>query len=110
MKIAIPLSEFRENSSIADSFGRAKFFLIIDSSSQDKQLIQNPYSESQGGAGLKTAQLMIDHHVDTLLSPRVGQKAHSVLRLANVKVFLTQSILVDEMIQAWAAGRLPADQ
>lgn len=58
MIIAIPIDDNREN--ICVSFGRAPYFLIHNTESGKNDIVDNPAAATEGGAGLKAAQFVVD--------------------------------------------------
>ncbi len=63
MKIAIPVVDASMDSSICVSFGRSPYFLIYETESKESLFIENSAAESQGGAGIKAAQIIVDHQI-----------------------------------------------
>jgi predicted Fe-Mo cluster-binding NifX family protein len=106
MKIVIPVDEKTSGTEVCISFGRAPYFMFYDTETQNSEFLLNSAAESQGGAGIKAAQLLVDNRGDVLLSPRCGQNAAEVLSAANIKIFKTQGTSVMENIQDFAAGKL----
>jgi predicted Fe-Mo cluster-binding NifX family protein len=86
MKIAVPVKANTRESMVADSFGRAPYFLIVDTESENIDLITNTAVSELGGAGIKAAQMIIDNKTDVLLSPRCGENAASVLVKAGIEI------------------------
>lgn len=39
-------------------FGRARYFIFIDSDTSEQESVENPYIEAMGGAGIQTAQFI----------------------------------------------------
>jgi predicted Fe-Mo cluster-binding NifX family protein len=106
MKIAIPVDENGKETGVCVSFGRAPYFMFYDTETKNSSFLPNSAAESQGGAGIKAAQLLVDAKIDVLLSPRCGQNAAEVLQAANVKMLKTLGASVRENIQAFEAGKL----
>ncbi len=108
MKIAIPvLDGALANTNISPSFGRAPFFLLFDTETEEKQVITNSTATaSQGGAGIIAAQLIVDQGAEALLTPRCGKNAAEVITAAGVKIYKTVSDDIQESIQAFNAGEL----
>ena len=52
MKIAIPVEDYETE--ICPSFGRAPMFLIYDTETKEKKLLDNSGIAVQGGAGIKS--------------------------------------------------------
>ncbi len=108
MKIAIPVDEKQENTAVCVSFGRTPYFLIFDTEAQESQFLDNSAAASQGGAGIKAAQSLVDHHCAVLLTPRCGENAAEVLRAADIAIYKTESGSAMDNLQAFADGKLSA--
>lgn len=105
MKIAIPVNEDKET--VCISFGRTPLFLVVDAETGEKKYIDNSAAVSQGGAGIKAAQILVDNDVDVLLTPRCGENAAAVFQAAEVSMYKTAGDSVDENLAAFKAGKLP---
>lgn len=104
MKIAIPVNE--DKKTVCASFGRAPFFAVADTETNQTEYISNSAQSSQGGAGIKSAQALIDHKINVLLTPRCGENAIEVLKAADIPVYSTTSILTEDNIKAFNEGGL----
>lgn len=108
MKIAIPVDEKNIGTNVCVSFARAPYFFIYDMESKEGSFFDNGAAASTGGAGVKAAQIIVDHKVDALLVPRCGENAAEVLRAAEIKLFKTTTLWAKDNIDAFKAGKLPA--
>ncbi len=106
MKIAIPIDENKEDTTICMSFGRVPYFMFIDTESGLVEFIKNDAAESQGGAGIKAAQIIVDHQANILLTPRCGENAAEVIQAAGIKVYRTNGNSVKENIAALKEEKL----
>lgn len=106
MKIAIPVDDKTINPSVCQSFGRTPYFLIFNTDTRESLFIDNGAAASQGGAGIKAAQLIVDNKVSVLLTPRCGQNAADVIKAANIDIYKTVGPLVEDNIKAFADGEL----
>ncbi|MBS5434003.1 MAG: NifB/NifX family molybdenum-iron cluster-binding protein [Firmicutes bacterium] len=104
MKIAIPLDE--DKISVCPSFGRAPFFFFQDSEKGTGEIRENPAAESQGGAGTKAAQFLLDERTEALITVRCGQNAADVFRAAGVLIFKAEGAGAEENLAALREGRL----
>jgi predicted Fe-Mo cluster-binding NifX family protein len=95
MKIALPIQKTGNNQIIARSFGRTAHFLIFDTDSQQSVIIENNAMGLQGGAGIRAAQILIDHSIDALITPQCGENANVLLKKANVSLYRS----IDDNIQ-----------
>jgi len=100
MKIAIPVDNRTMGTSICPSFGRAPYYMIYDTETKGTEFMDNSAAESQGGAGVKAAQAVVDTGAKVLITPRCGENAEQVLKSADIKVY--------KAIQGKAMGNIEA--
>ncbi len=105
MIICVPVEKLQEKIVVCESFGRTPYFLIYDSSSKERKILDNEAARSQGGAGPKAAQLLIDNNVESLLAFRCGQNAADVLTSGNVKIYKIRENDVDKAIEDFLEGK-----
>lgn len=106
MKIAIPVDEKDLKSNVCISFGRAPYFLIYDTETKESIFLDNSAATSAGGAGIKTAQTIVDNKATALLTPRCGENAANVLQAADIKIYKTTNTSINDNIEAFVAGKL----
>ncbi|MDO9544601.1 MAG: NifB/NifX family molybdenum-iron cluster-binding protein [Synergistaceae bacterium] len=106
MKIAIPADDKNIDSIVCQSFGRTPYFLIYDTETETVEFIDNSAASSQGGAGIKAAQSIVDSKVSAILTPRCGQNAAEVLTTAGIQIYKTESSSIKESIAAFKEKRL----
>lgn len=106
LKIAIPVNEKKMNGGVCVSFGRAPYFLLHDTKSKENTFLENTAAASQGGAGIKAAQFVVDSKADILLTPRCGENAAEVLNGANVKLYKTMNESIEDNIEGFNNGEL----
>lgn len=87
MKIAIPVNDDNIDGNVCISFGRAPYFLFYDTEKDKSKCVVNSAANSQGGAGIKAAQIIADNNADVLITPRCGQNAADVLKASRVKIY-----------------------
>lgn len=106
MKIVIPVEEKSIDGNVCPSFGRTPYFLIYNTDSKEAIYLDNSAAASQGGAGIKAAQTIVDNKVDALLTPRCGQNAADVLQTANIEIYKTNSESIKDNIEAFNNKKL----
>jgi predicted Fe-Mo cluster-binding NifX family protein len=106
MKIAIPVDESSVDTKICISFGRTPYFLIYETDTKESVFLENLAADSQGGAGIKAAQTLVDEDVSVLITPRCGENAAKVLNAANIQQYKTINDSVADNINAWTKGEL----
>lgn len=96
MKVAIPVDEDRET--ICASFGRAPEFAIYEETSQEITYIENQACNAEGGAGVETAQFLLDQDIYAVITPRCGENAANVFKAADILLYQSNSSsLIDEI-------------
>ena len=106
MKIAIPVDEQSLSSSVSPSFGRAAHFLFYNTNTKESYYLDNSAVVSQGGAGIRAAQVIADHGVKALLTPRCGENAEKVLSKSEVFIYKSIPGTAQENIDAFTAEKL----
>lgn len=106
MIIAIPVEEKSLNTPVCASFGRTPLFIIFDSENDKYEFIDNSAAASQGGAGIKAAQLLADNGAEAVITIRCGENAAEVLKPAEIKLFKAVDGTVSENINKFKAGEL----
>ncbi|MFA6727596.1 MAG: NifB/NifX family molybdenum-iron cluster-binding protein [Prevotella sp.] len=106
MKIAMPVDEKTMESSVCLSFGRTPYFLIYDTETNKSIFLDNSAATSQGGAGIKAAQTVVDSEAGALLTPRCGENAAEVINAANIKIYKTINASIKDNIAAFEEGKL----
>jgi len=107
MRLAIPVEGNNMETSVCISFGRTPYFLIYDTDTQKSIFLDNAAAASQGGAGIKAAQMVVDNNVNTLLTPRCGENAAEVIKGASIKMYKTNGTSVINNIKEYTEGTLP---
>lgn len=88
MRIMIPVNG--DQVTVCSSFGRAPYFWVSDTQSGNKSVFENPAANSEGGAGIRAAQAVLDLGAEALVTPRLGENAANVLKAANVELYLSK--------------------
>jgi len=106
MKIAIPTDGNSTETNVCLSFGRTPYFMIYDTDSKESVFLDNSAAASQGGAGIKAAQSIVDSKASVLLTPRCGENAAEVIKAANIKIYKTINDSIMDNINALNEGKL----
>lgn len=106
MKIVMPVDDKKMETRVCISFGRTPYFLVYDTETKESVFIDNSAAASQGGAGIKAAQTIVDSKVSTLLTPRCGENAAEVIKAADIKIYKTIDGSVMDNIKAFVDGKL----
>lgn len=87
MKLCITAAGKELEARVDARFGRAPWFLIVDTDTGTFEAVENTAANQGQGAGISAAQLVTDKSVDAILTGRVGPNSMSVLQKTNIKLF-----------------------
>lgn len=106
MKLIIPVETQSLNAPVCPSFGRTPLFVLFDTESGEHEFLTNCAAESEGGAGIKAAQFIVDSGTETLITYRCGENAAQVLNAAGIKMYKAQDGSVEDNITKFKSGAL----
>jgi predicted Fe-Mo cluster-binding NifX family protein len=85
-------------------FGRCQYFIIVDSDTMSFKAIKNESTEKGGGAGVSTAQFVVDEAPDVLITGDVGPNASRGLASSGIKIITGVSGVVRDIIEKFKKG------
>ncbi len=106
MKIAITSTGTDIKSLLEKKFGRAEFFIIADTESNEYKVIDNKAAMEAGGAGIQAGQTIINESAIALITGNVGPNALRVLTSGDVAIYRGQSVSIEENITLYKKGEL----
>ena len=109
MKIAVTSYGEDLASKIDRSFGRAKWFVIVDKETKTVEVHSNTQNVNAAqGAGIQAAQNISDLGADVVLTGNVGPNAYKTLNAAAIRIFIVGKNIetVEEAISEWESGTL----
>jgi predicted Fe-Mo cluster-binding NifX family protein len=109
MKLCITAAGNDISAATDAAFGRAPWFVLVDTESGITQGIENVSAQATQGAGIAAAQTMSEHGVDAVLTGRLGPKAKTALEASGVGMYegLGRST-VAEALEQFRAGQYGA--
>lgn len=108
MKIVLCAQTDDASSQTDSRFGRAAFFALFDDETRQWQFLPNQQNlQAAQGAGIQSAQTVLDAGAEVLLAANVGPKAMAALTTGGVKVFTVGANLsLEEAVEAYTDGKL----
>ncbi len=106
MKIIIPVEGKNTDAPVCPSFGRTPFFMLFDTETQKSDFIDNAAANSQGGAGIKAAQTLVDSGAKILITYRCGQNAADVLNAGGIKIYKAENGSANDNIKKYKEEKL----
>lgn len=107
MKIAISATQPNLDSDIDPRFGRCQYFVIVETDTMAFEGIPNTNIETSSGAGINTAQMVVDKGVQAVITGNVGPKASQVLESAGIQMVTGVSGSVRAAVDAFQSGSTP---
>jgi predicted Fe-Mo cluster-binding NifX family protein len=87
VKICITSTGKEMEAKVDPRFGRAPYFLIIDTDTDALEVLENNAAEENQGAGIGAAQIVSDKGVDGVLTGRVGPKALTAFQASGIRLY-----------------------
>ena len=105
MKIAFPVvTEGGLDATLADHFGRAPLYTIVDIESNEVSVVQNK-GEHFGGQHSAPVSLN-NRNINVLICKGLGRKAIGLFDELGIGVFITKSVKVSEALESYNKGEL----
>ena len=108
MKVAISATGESLDAEVDPRFGRCQYFVIVDPETMQFEVLGNASAMASGGAGIATAQTIAGKGVAAVLTGNCGPNAHQVLSSAGIQVITGVSGKVQDVVQAYKAGKYQA--
>jgi predicted Fe-Mo cluster-binding NifX family protein len=87
MKLCITSTGKTLESKVDERFGRAPYFLIVDTETKQFHAVGNPALTAGRGAGVVATQILSDTGAEALLTGIVGPNAFEALKAGRIKVY-----------------------
>ncbi len=102
MKICITAMGEGLDAQFEPRFGRCHYFIIWDNENNSFEAIANPNIDADSGAGIQSAQLVVNKNVSMVISGEVGPKAEQVLKTATIKIVNETNGVIKDIIEKYA--------
>ncbi len=107
MKIAISSVDGNLDGYVDERFGRSKKIVVYDTENQSHTVMDNTMNMGAAqGAGIQSAQNVINAGAKVLISGHLGPNAFRVLKTAGIEVYTASGMTVRQAIEAYLEGRL----
>jgi len=88
MKVAVSAQGSDIDALVDPRFGRAAWFVIVDSANLEWTAVDNrENANASGGAGVQAGTIVADQGVQSVITGNVGPNAHKVLDAAGVDIY-----------------------
>ncbi len=107
MKVVVSAMGDTPESEVDPRFGRCRYLIFHDPESDGWEAVPNSNIDAAGGAGIRTAQLVLDRGAEAVITGNMGPNAMEVLSSAGIPVHTGASGTVRSALEAFLSGRLP---
>ena len=109
MKAFISVKEASLDSMLDERFGRAAYFIVVDTDSGEiVKSINNEYINDAHGVGIKAASIAVKENVDSVIGPNFGPKVLEVLKAAGIKMYTSEVKKIKDIIEDYKNNKLSA--
>ncbi|PMP75037.1 MAG: dinitrogenase iron-molybdenum cofactor biosynthesis protein [Aciduliprofundum sp.] len=94
---------------VSPQFGRCPTFTVVDvegGSIKNVNVIQNPGSFAGSGAGIQSAQIVVNQGCNVVIAGAIGPNSFQVLSMGGVDMRECPPMPVEEAVRAFLEGRL----
>lgn len=108
MKIAVSATGPDLEADVDPRFGRCQYLIFVETDTMQFEAQNNANISTSGGAGISTAQTVVDQGVKAVLTGNMGPNAHQVFSGAGIPVITGASGKVSNAVDAYKKGQLKA--
>jgi predicted Fe-Mo cluster-binding NifX family protein len=108
MKVAVSATGTTLDAEIDPRFGRCRYFIVANADTMEFETLDNSRAMAGGGAGIATAQTLVNKSLEAVLTGNCGPNAHQVLSAAGIKVVTGVSGDVRQAMEDYKSGKLKA--
>jgi len=102
MAIVVPVN--KDGKTVDGMLARAAQFAVVENGTV--RYVSNDAAHSQGGAGVKAAQQLIDLGADVVITRQCGVNAAELFAAANVELYRVESDSLEETLTDYREGKL----
>lgn len=106
MKVIVSSSGSEMDSKVSPVFGRAEYYMLVDTEDDSHEPLKNPAAGQSSGAGIQAAQFVLKREPEVLIASNIGPNAFEVLSAGSLECFEAPDGTVREAIDAFGRGEL----
>ncbi len=107
MKVCVTARASGPEAPVEERFGRAPYFVFVDTETGESQSIANGFADAAGGVGPRAVQLVADAGAEVLITGQVGGNAAKALQASGIKGYTYRGGgRVADALEQYAAGKL----
>jgi predicted Fe-Mo cluster-binding NifX family protein len=92
---------------VEQRFGRAPYFVFVDTETGKAESIENPLVDAAGGVGPRAVQMFSEHGATVVITGQVGGNAARALGMGGIKAYAYRGTgSVADALAEYTAGNL----
>jgi len=107
MKVVVSATDKSIDAPMDQRFGRAPWFVLVDSETGEWSAHANAAVESGHGAGIEASRAVAGLGAEAIITGDVGPNAHRTLDAAGIPVYSARGATVRDAVTALGEGSLP---
>ena len=105
MKIVISAAGRDKESNIDPTFGRARFFLIVNTKSKEVKVIENKAIDRPNGVGITAVDTVEKEGINAVITGDIGPLAFKTFKQSGVKIYKAEG-KINDVIRLFEEGKL----
>ncbi len=105
MKIVISATGRDIESNIDATFGRAPFFLIVDTKTKEEKVIVNKVVDRSSGVGVTVGNIVAKEEIDAVITTDIGPFAFETFEQCGIRMYQGEGKIIDA-IRQFEEGKL----
>jgi len=107
MKVVVSATDQSIDAPMDQRFGRAPWFVLVDTETGEWSAHANAAVESGHGAGIEAGRTVAGMGAEAIITGDVGPNAHRTLQAAGIAVYSARGATVRDAVTALGEGALP---
>jgi predicted Fe-Mo cluster-binding NifX family protein len=104
MKVIVTAAGADLDAEVDPRFGRAPYFLIVETDDMSFEAVENAAAGASGGAGIQAAQTAAGAGAKAVITGNCGPNAHRTLTAAGIAVVVGAAGTVRETVERYLKG------
>lgn len=107
MKVAISAIEDRMESEVDPRFGRARWFAVVDTETNQPTFHDNTENlNASQGAGIQASRMLASLEVECIITGNIGPNAYTTLEAAGIDIYRIEGGTLREALEKLEKGEL----